>query len=181
MSAAGAEFAVKRAAKAAGQDSDAAVATMRKLTDDKERRAALLQQTVKQSLVIAAMSAKNTEPRTSQYALAVKCMPPNGEPAPAAAAGKSGEDAAALRDAARMRPSRLSWGDSASARSSARYAEPRSAEPLSLACALVAKGANERNNAATSGGAAPIAAIPSTSTYLAGADPIARAAYRGGQ
>ena len=181
MSAAGAEFAVKRAAKAAGQDSDAAVATMRKLTDDKERRAALLQQTVKQSLVIAAMSAKNTEPRTSQYALAVKCMPPNGEPAPAAAAGKGGEDAAALRDAARMRPSRLSWGDSASARSSARYAEPRSAEPLSLACALVAKGANERNNAATSGGAAPIAAIPSTSTYLAGADPIARAAYRGGQ
>ena len=168
MSAAGAEFAVKRAAKAAGQDSDAAVATMKKLTDDKERRAALLKQTVKQSLVIAAMSAKNTEPRTSQYALAVKCMPPNGEPAPAAAAGKGGEDAAALLGERTngAKPSRLSWGDSASPRNSARYAVPRSAEPLSLASALVAKGVAERNNAAApSGGAAPIAAIPSTSTY----------------
>ena len=161
MSAAGAEFAVKRAAKAAGQDSDVAVATMKKLTDDKERRAALLKQTVKQSLVIAAMSAKNTEPRSSQYALAVKCMPANGEPATAAApavAGEGGKEVAALREGAPSsssgaRPSRLSWGEASSA-------EP----PRSLASALVAKGVAERNSAAARGGAAPIAAIPTPST-----------------
>lgn len=84
MSAAGAEFMVKRASKAAGQDSDAAVATMKKLTDDKERRAALLKQMAKQSLFIAAIQGERTN-----------------------RAGRS---------------SRVSWGDSASARSSARYA-----------------------------------------------------------
>ena len=126
--------------------------------------------------MIAAMSgAKNSEPSTSQWALAVKLKPPSGEAAPAAAAGGKGgntEDAAALLGgrANGARPgSRLSWDtNSVSARTCARYADPRSvsAEPLSLASALVAKGVAERNNAAApSGGAAPIAAIPSTSTY----------------
>ena len=119
MSAAGAEFMVKRVSKAAGQDSDAAVATMKKLTDDKERRAALLKQMAKQSLFIAAIqgSATNREGRSS----------------------------------------RVSWGDSTSARSSARYAAPRSAEPLT-------EGVAERDHAAASGGAAPIVAIPSSTS-----------------
>ena len=131
--------------------------------------------------MIAAMSgAKNTEPSTSQWALAVKLKPPSGEAAPAAAAaGKGGntEDAAALLGglANGARPgSRLSWDtNSVSARTCARYADPRSvsAEPLSLASALVAKGVAERKNHAAAngsatGGAAPIAAIPSsTATY----------------
>ena len=126
MSAAGAEFMVKRVSKAAGQDSDAAVATMKKLTDDKERRAALLKQMAKQSLFIAAIQGSRTN--------------------------KAG------------RSSRVSWGDSASARSSARYAAPSSAEPLARESAPVAEGVAERDHAAASGGAAPIAAIPSSTS-----------------
>ena len=123
MSAAGAEFMVKRVSKAAGQDSDAAVATMKKLTDDKERRAALLKQMA--SVVIH-----------------------RGDPGVANQQG----GAVVARELGR-------FGERCS---SARYAAPSSASPA-RASARWPK-AWWRDHSAASGGAAPIAAIPSSTS-----------------